>query len=341
MNSLQNSILNLEALFSHWDELAERLGDDWPELEKKLLAALETLTTLDSEEEDLLIFLIDELFALGLNTPGVDGLFRQIINKQEAEVGTKGVFFSPFRGIDTPQESESLSIINMADFLSGIKQAIRRFTPPVTQSRRLEAAMPKVLPVNQPTELLVMIPLPGSLGLKSHLPITTEAGDLITQEDVVDQDVAIEFPNANQPITVYLFVQCLADFFDIADPFRPTRLYWDKDHAYETFLLKSRQVGKNIPITVVLYADEQKLQSLGTIRLHVDTLANGENSLSANSYSYAHEPVVVHNHYYTIAGDMVGNDKIDGDKVEGDKVSVGDVNDASVAIGRDVTANNS
>jgi len=336
MNNLHRSVLNLESLFYHWDELAERLGNDWPEFQKALLEALEELVTLDSEDEDLLIFKVNKLFALGLDTPGVDTLFRQIIKEQNAEAGTMGVFYSPFRGTNTPEETKSLSIISVSDFLSGIKQAITRFSPAITQSRLLEAAIPKVLLVNQPTELLVMIPLLDSLGLKAYLPITTEAGDLITQEDVVDQDVAFEFPNTNQPITVYLLVRCHPDHFDIVDPFRSTRLYWDKDHAYETFMLKSKQAGEHIPISVVLYADEQQQQSLGTIRLHIDIFTSGEDSSSAIPYAYAHEPVVMHNHYYNIAGDLVGNDKIGGSKI-----SMGDISNANVAVGHETTASSS
>jgi hypothetical protein len=140
-------------------------------------------------------------------------------------------------------------------------------TESVKQERRFEAAMPKTLKKGQTTELLVMIPRKGSPGLAEYLPKETEFGDVITTGDVSDTDVVLEFPDTNSPVLVYIYVQVSKQDFEVDEPFRGVRLYPNRASSYETFFMTPLRSDTKTPVTIKLYADKERTDVLGSIRL--------------------------------------------------------------------------
>ena len=110
----------------------------------------------------------------------------------------------------------------------------------VEKRRRLEAAMPQQCPVGKPTEVRVMVALHDSPGLRATLPDYTESGELIEKNDVVQNDVPLEFPvdtRTQEILPIDVFVSVSAHNFKCEQPAKAIRVSANYDSGVITFSL--------------------------------------------------------------------------------------------------------
>ncbi len=190
---------------------------------------------------------------------------------------------------------------------------------PLAQDRRLEAAMPAQLIVQQTTELLVMVPLKDGKGLRAFLPLETDNGEIIDEGDVAGVGATITFSDKEQSTLVYLNVRVSERDFEIDEPMRAFRVFPDRDGDYESFFLTPLRATKRAPVTVKMYADQAQTESLGTVRLNVAIVAEQDGTttwVSAIKREFAHV-----------------NSAITINIVEGDQISVDDISGDGVVVG--------
>ncbi len=204
---------------------------------------------------------------------------------------------------DWPAESESIDAPQSAE------------VEPLKQARRLEAALPESVRVNETTELLVMLPRSESQGLRAELPIETIAGEIIDREDVTDRDTELRFPAPDVPLVVYMHINVSAHDFEVEDPFRGVLVYPDRDGDFETFYLTPLRTLDRAPLTVRLYEDEGRSKPLSTVRL-ATRIEPHEHSVEADpqlmrfrsavAYAAASGPVTIN--YSYVGGDQISAD---------------------------------
>ena len=145
----------------------------------------------------------------------------------------------------------------------------------VEQKRRLEAAMPKQCQVVQPTEVRVMVALHDSPGLRAALPDYTESGDLIEKNDVVQNDVPLEFPvdsKTQEPLPINVFVSLTAPDFKVEQPAKSIRVSPRYDSGIVTFFLTPIISQKRRRVIVEWFGDERKSTLLGSLTLITDVV---------------------------------------------------------------------
>jgi len=135
------------------------------------------------------------------------------------------------------------------------------------QARRLEAAMPASVQVQQTTELLVMLPRAGSEGLRAFLPKETAAGEIIEKDDVEERGAELVFEAADKPLTVYFAVEAAQKDFEIEEPVKRVKIHADSDGDYEVFYLTPLRATNRAPVQVRLFKDEALSDVVSTIRL--------------------------------------------------------------------------
>jgi len=195
----------------------------------------------------------------------------------------------------------------------------------VAQPRRVEAALPESVHIGDTTELLVMIPRAGDLGLRAHLPIETEAGDLIEADDVTSKDLQFEFPT--DPILVYIKVKASSRDFEVEEPVRTIKIHPDREGDYETFFLTALRAVRRARVAVKLYIDKELTDSLATINLSVPII---------DADSEAGDKLEEERILYILADSQVTY--IAGDSVGGDKINATITNSSGIAIGRESSA---
>ncbi|WNZ23509.1 SUMF1/EgtB/PvdO family nonheme iron enzyme [Leptolyngbya sp. NK1-12] len=144
--------------------------------------------------------------------------------------------------------------------------------PPVEASntRRLDAAMPKVCRVGQETEVRVMIALPDSVGLKNYLPDYTEAGDLISKGDVNRNTFPLTFPKdpvTGEPQPTTLFISITARSFAVEQAIKGLYLSPDQDSGVVTFFMMPQIKRSRARVRVEVFKDEQRAVLLGSLSL--------------------------------------------------------------------------
>jgi formylglycine-generating enzyme required for sulfatase activity len=152
--------------------------------------------------------------------------------------------------------------------------------------RRLEAAMPKQCQVEQPTEVRVMVALHDSPGLRATLPDYTESGDLIEKNDVVQNDVPLEFPvdsKTQKPLSVSVFVSLTAPGFKVEISSKSIRVSPEYDSGIVTFFLTPNIIQKRSRVIVEWFGDEQKNTLLGSLTL-ITEVVESQDSLSKVSW---------------------------------------------------------
>ena len=85
MSAMTESYLFLQALATHSERLQALLGDDWPAFQEKLDALLQRVA--ESDDEQQLLFLVDEIITLGLDGPAAE-LVRALLRQAQEETGT-------------------------------------------------------------------------------------------------------------------------------------------------------------------------------------------------------------------------------------------------------------
>lgn len=162
--------------------------------------------------------------------------------------------------------------------------------PPPSSSvelrRKLEAAMPKQCQVEQPTEVRVMVALHNSPGLRATLPDYTESGDLLEKNDVVQNDVPLEFPvdfKTQKPLPINIFVSLTAPGFKVEHPEKSIRVSPSYDSGIVTFFLTPVVSQKRSRVIVEWFGDEQKSTLLGSLTLITEVV---ESQVSLNNASW-------------------------------------------------------
>jgi hypothetical protein len=135
--------------------------------------------------------------------------------------------------------------------------------------REFEAAMPKLAALERQTEVRVLIALPGSPGLRAYLPDWTEAGDVISRNDVIENEVLLEFPldRNHQPLPVNIFVSVTAADFEIEHRVREVQISPRHDSGMITFVLTPRRPNPRALVIVEIYKDRQLSTLLGSLTL--------------------------------------------------------------------------
>jgi hypothetical protein len=148
------------------------------------------------------------------------------------------------------------------------------------EERRLDAAMPRQVSVNQPTEVWIQLCLPGSRGFRDKLPHFTEQGDVISQADVREHDLNVQYPLdpvTQQPVPVYVMVELRGADFEIADPDQQVMLTPGKDSPLLVFgatptAVRSRSV---LQVIVTLTTPDGQMVTVGSGALATEVLAVG------------------------------------------------------------------
>lgn len=113
----------------------------------------------------------------------------------------------------------------------------------ITEERCLDAAMPQNVRVNQPTELITMIRLPDSEGLRKIL----EKEELFqaNPSDTRTKKFELQFPcdEKGNPTFIDLGIEVKTDDFKLPEPCKEIRLYPSKDSDYYTFTLIPQKAG--------------------------------------------------------------------------------------------------
>ena len=142
------------------------------------------------------------------------------------------------------------------------------FSP--SDTRRLDAAMPKTCKVGQRTEVRVMIALPNSAGLKNYLPDWTEAGDLISKKDAIESQFPFTFPVnsvTGKPEPTNIFISITASDFDVEQATRNLYLSPNQDSGVVTFLITPRIPHQRGRVIIEVFEDSQKKVHLGSLTL--------------------------------------------------------------------------
>jgi hypothetical protein len=173
-----------------------------------------------------------------------------------------------------------------SDLSSAIGQA--PFTikgPPIARAsheeeRRLDAAMPRQVSLNQPTEVWVQLCLPGSEGFRDQLPHYTEQGDVINQADVREQAMNVHYPldpATQQPVPVYVMVEVRGADFEIADPDQQVMLTPGKDSPLLVFGVTPTSVRSRsaLQVMVTITTPDGQMVTVGSGALATEVLPVG------------------------------------------------------------------
>jgi hypothetical protein len=153
----------------------------------------------------------------------------------------------------------------------GITQNSGETSPSVTQSRRFEAAMPRVCYVGRPTKILAMVVLPDSEGLAAFLPIKTKEGDVIRKRDVKPLDVAFAVP--------YVYLSLSAPDFTIVNPKVTLFVPPDKDSGRAIFTLTPTVPRERPLVFINLYQDAQFTILIDSLELSTEILPQIDKSV--------------------------------------------------------------
>ncbi len=125
---------------------------------------------------------------------------------------------------------------------------------PYIEGRRLDAAAPAEAVVGDPTELLVQLCLPGSPGFRNRLPLTTESGAEITQDDVHGEELTLTFPtNADgSPRPAPVRIEVKAPDFDLDREYVDAEVMPNTDLPLLTFSLTPKRTRRHTSIHVAL-----------------------------------------------------------------------------------------
>ncbi|WP_129630446.1 CHAT domain-containing protein [Candidatus Oscillochloris fontis] len=125
---------------------------------------------------------------------------------------------------------------------------------PYVEGRRLDAAAPAEAFVGDPIELLVQLCLPNSPGFRDRLPITTESGAEITQDDVHGGEMSLTFPtNADGlPRPAPVRIKIAAPDFELDREYVDAEVMPGADLPLLTFSLTPKRTRRHTSIHVAL-----------------------------------------------------------------------------------------
>lgn len=140
------------------------------------------------------------------------------------------------------------------------------------EARRLDAAVPRQVAVQRPTEFWTQICLPGSKGFRARLPSYTESGDEITKKEVRTGAIGIAFPcdpRSGKALPVRLRVELKAPDFRVDEPYQDTQIFPAADSGLLVFVLVPLAVRPRsiIHVAVRQLMLDREWVTLGTVAL--------------------------------------------------------------------------
>lgn len=152
------------------------------------------------------------------------------------------------------------------------------------EHRRLDAAMPAEATVGEPSEVWVQICQPGSPGFRKYLPSHTRFGDVITSNDVRDNELPILFPQGRdgRPKPTRLRIELYAPNFKVQASYLETVLLPQQDTARLTFNLVAARARQHSSVSVTVKQQQQdnSFTVAGSISLETTIHPRGAGLLS-------------------------------------------------------------
>jgi hypothetical protein len=149
----------------------------------------------------------------------------------------------------------------------------------VEQLRRLEAAMPSKAKVGRRTEVRVTISRTDSPGLRAYLPDWTEAGDIITRQDVVEHEIVLAFPVdpvTTRPLPTQVYISLRAPDFLLEQDMKILRISPEHDAGIVTFFLTPQVSQERALVQVEVYEDRARTVLLSSLTLDTEVKAQRE-----------------------------------------------------------------
>lgn len=229
-------------------------------------------------------------FVVGMNQPIGDkaaikfakGFYRAIgANRsiEEAyEFGRNAIDLQHHPDVSVPVIKRKAEVLNAITRDSRNKEQVPKpiETPlEIETRRRLEAAIPQQSKVGRPTEVRAMIALYDSLGLRAYLPDYTESGELLKRDDVVENDVSLEFPvdpNTQQPQPIEIFIFITAPDFSIEKSVKSIHVPPKYDSGITTFFLTPLVCRKYSRVVIEWFKEEEQRILIGSLTLITEVL---------------------------------------------------------------------
>lgn len=189
----------------------------------------------------------------------------------------------PLAGLGKPQQEAFLASLSEKLVPSPQGQPAGPAAPPAKkgaatadafqhEARRLDAAVPRQVAVQRPTEFWTQICLPGSKGFRARLPSYTESGDEITKKEVRTGAIGIAFPcdpRSGKALPVRLRVELKAPDFRVDEPYQDTQIFPAADSGLLVFVLVPLAVRPRsiIHVAVRQLMLDREWVTLGTVAL--------------------------------------------------------------------------
>lgn len=140
------------------------------------------------------------------------------------------------------------------------------------EARRLDAAVPRQVAVQRPTEFWTQLCLPGSKGFRARLPSYTESGDEITKKEVRTGAIGIAFPcdpRSGKALPARLRLELKAPDFRVDEPYQDTQIFPATDSGLLVFVLVPLAVRPHsiIHVAVRQLMLDREWVTLGTVAL--------------------------------------------------------------------------
>jgi hypothetical protein len=202
-------------------------------------------------------------------------LYRRVQENAEADSTQKdrvAAFFDGFQGpqprwkglwkeYNEPAEFEERLRNDLERVIRGLQleQQFEKVDRPEFQeeARRLDAAIPQVASLGEPTEVRAMICLPGSEGLRSLLPHRSEDHREIGKEDVCEGDLMIAFPKdrrSGELQSTPVSIQVEAPDFEVGEPRQSLLLSPCRDSVVAVVSLTPRRPREKSRVIVCVKA---------------------------------------------------------------------------------------
>ena len=143
----------------------------------------------------------------------------------------------------------------------------------IEERRRIDAAMPSQVTVERPTEIIVLICLPESEGLRATLPQYTESGEEIAKKDVRGRTLPVSFPidhKSGDPLPTSVLIDVRASDFVIDQPSQKIDLSPEIDSGEIRFGLTPNTYRDRsiVHIAVKQREEDGTFKTLGSISLY-------------------------------------------------------------------------
>ncbi|MBC8099503.1 MAG: toll/interleukin-1 receptor domain-containing protein [Armatimonadetes bacterium] len=159
------------------------------------------------------------------------------------------------------------------------------------EQRRLDAAMPRQVTVNQPTEVWAQICLLDSEGFRAKLPHFTPQGDVINQADVRENSLTPLFPIdplTGKPLPLLVRIEVRGTDFSIADSFQDIKLLPGADSGLLVYSVTAQTARARSLIQVIVKSTQpgETVVTLGSASLAVEIEPVGVQRVAKVAWGY-------------------------------------------------------